>query len=291
MSISLEKKTTKESGSISIGIFQDNFEKIQRHYHDNYEISFITEGKGRRIVADSIENFQPGDLVFIGPRLPHVWIADSETYSPNSRTMEMVFLQFGADILPLVQLKLPEFEPLGKALSMSERGMRITGDTLNQVSEIMLQLPYLKGFDRMLHLYRILEKIGNSTECIPLASREYFKKNPSTSDRRIKSIHEYLMKHFMEDINLRTLADQIDMAEGSLCRYFRQKLDMTVFEYLARIRIDFACDLLSDIDRSITDVCHDSGFNNISHFNKQFRKYAGMSPSDFRRQLAVKYNK
>lgn len=283
----LEKAKAKANESISIGIFQDNLEKIQMHYHDTYEISFITEGKGKRIVADSVETFQPGDLVFLAPGLPHVWIADSDAYSPNSRTLEMVYMQFGADLLPAAQLRIPEFENLSFALSKAERGLGITGNTLNHVSELMLQLPYLRGFDRMLYLYRILEYIGSSTDCIQLASTAYHKKRFSMNDHRIKLMHEFLMTHFTEEINLKTLADMVGMAEGSLCRYFRQKLDTTILDYLTRIRIEFACDLLLDFNRSITDVCYESGFNNISHFNKQFRKYTKMSPSEFRHMLIV----
>ena len=87
-----EKINVRDDESFFIGIFQDNLEKSTWHYHDTFEISFITEGAGKRIVADSIEEFQPGDLVFIGQNLPHVWIADKETQTPTNRTLEMVYL-------------------------------------------------------------------------------------------------------------------------------------------------------------------------------------------------------
>ena len=93
MSALFEKIVLQENASFSIGIFQDNLDKSSWHFHDNYEISFITEGTGKRIVADSIEEFQPGDLVFIGRSLPHAWIVDKEQFTPNMRKLEMVFLQ------------------------------------------------------------------------------------------------------------------------------------------------------------------------------------------------------
>jgi len=101
-----EKIIVKEGESFFIGIFQDNLEKSTWHYHNNFEISFITEGSGKRIVGDSIEEFQPGDLAFIGRNLPHVWIADKDTRTPSKRTLEMVILQFTSNVLS-PQINLP----------------------------------------------------------------------------------------------------------------------------------------------------------------------------------------
>ena len=170
MTALLEKKIDKEGESFYIGIFQDNLEKSSWHYHNNFEISFITEGTGKRIVGDSIEEFQPGDLAFIGPNLPHVWIADKETRTPSNRTLEMVFLQFTSEVLCPQLLKLPEFKYIAKALSFSERGIQIVEQTLNEVSALMLQLPYLKSFERMLHFFKMMDIIGRSESNIQLAS-------------------------------------------------------------------------------------------------------------------------
>lgn len=284
-SAKLKPVILNEDESFFIGIFQDNLEKSTWHYHNNYEISFITEGSGKRIVADSIEDFQPGDLVFLGPHLPHVWIADKVPGAFSNRTLEMVFLQFNAEILTTEMLKLPEFRQIEKALAFSERGIHILGQTLNEVSELMLQLPYLTGFNRMLHFLRILDRIGASNSLIPLASKEYQKARFETGNKRLATIHNYLMSNYRNQIDLKKLASEVHMAEGSLCRFFRQQMGITIFEYLNKIKIELACKLLMNPDLSILDVCLDSGFNNISHFNKQFRKYAGKTPTVYRKQF------
>jgi len=285
MTASFEKISVKEDESFYIGIFQDNLEKSTWHYHSNFEISFITEGSGKRIVADSIEEFQPGDLVFIGKNLPHVWIADKEARTPSNRTLEMVFLQFTSSVLCSQLLNLPEFKYIAKALSFSERGIQIVGQTLNEVSEIMLQLPYLKSFDRMLHFFKMMDIIGRSDTNIQLASKEYLKIRFTTGNKRIATIHEYLMNNYREEIDLKRLATLVNMAEGSLCRYFKINMGMTVFEYLNKIKIEFACKLLMDNDLSILEVCFDSGFNNLSHFNKQFKKNTNVPPKEYRKRF------
>lgn len=285
LSALLEKINVKEDESFSIGVFQDNLEKSSWHYHNNFEISFITEGSGKRIVADSIEEFQPGDLVFIGPNLPHVWIADKEIRIPSNRTLEMVFLQFTAKVLSPQLLTLPEFSNVKNALDLSERGIQIIGHTLNEVSEIMLQLPYLKNFERMLHFFKMMDIIGKSKTNIQLSSKKYLKLRFKTGNARIAAIHEYLMNNYHEEVDLKRLAAMVNMAEGSLCRFFKMNMGITVFEYLNQIKIEFACKLLMDQDLSVTEICFDSGFNNISHFNKQFKKINGVSPSGYRKRF------
>jgi AraC-like DNA-binding protein len=285
LSALLEKIIVKENESFSIGGFQDNLEKSSWHYHNNYEISFITEGSGKRIVGDSIEEFQPGDLAFIGPNLPHVWIAEKESRTPFNRTLEMVFLQFTSNVLSSQLLSLPEFNNVKRALGLSERGIQIIGNTLNEVSEIILQLPYLKNFERMLNFFKRMDIIGKSKSNVHLASKDYLKLRFTTGNKRIAAIHDYLMNNYHQEVNLKRLAALVNLAEGSLCRFFKINTKMTIFEYLNKIKIEFACKLVMDNDLTIIEVCFDSGFNNLSHFNKQFKRTTGMPPSKYRKRF------
>lgn len=282
MSASFEKIKQQENTSFSIGIFQDNFEECTWHYHNNYEISFITEGSGKRIVADSIEEFQPGDLVFIGKNIPHVWIADKSTMAPTQRKLEMVYLQFTDDVLNSGILLLPEFKNIANALVLSERGIRIKDKTLDEVSNLMLQLPYLNKFNRMIVFLELMNIIGGSKSYTLLASNDYIKKRFSTKNKRIETIHQYLMKNYRQEVDLSAIADMVNMAEGSVCRFFKSQMGMTIFEYLNKLKVDFAKQLLMDKNLSIAEVAEDSGFNNLSHFNKQFKKVTNLQPTEYR---------
>ena len=132
--------------------------------HQEFELSFITEGSGKRIVGDSMEEFHPGDLIFIGPRIPHVWFSEETLSRQHSgRTLESVYMLFNNDILPAGLTSLPEFKHVKKAVNLSERGIRITGDTLNDVSRIMLQLPYMNSLKRLMFFYEIMDLIGQSS--------------------------------------------------------------------------------------------------------------------------------
>lgn len=280
----LEEIKLNPEESFYIGIFQDHIDKSSWHYHQEFELSFITEGSGKRIVGDSIEEFHPGDLIFIGPHIPHVWFSE-ESYrrQHTGRTLESVYMLFNNEILPPGLTVLPEFENVRKAVNLSERGIRITGDTLNEVSRIMLQLPYMNHIKRLMFFYEIMDLIGQGGSYTFLASDDYVKSKFDTKNTRINRIHEFLMKNYQDDIDLREVADIVHMATASVCRFFKSATGLTIFEYLNKIKIDFSCQLLLNSDLNIANISYDCGFNNLSHFNKQFKKFMGKTPTQFRR--------
>jgi AraC-like DNA-binding protein len=280
----LEQIKLNPEESFYIGIFQDHIDQSTWHYHQEFELSFITEGSGKRIVGDSVENFYPGDLIFIGPRIPHVWLSGSSSLKQHSgRTLESVYLLFNQSILPEGLTMLPEFDYVNRAIHYSERGLRITGETLNHVSRIMLQLPYLSNIKRLMYFYEIMDMIGRSESFSYLASADYVKTKFHPANKRVKSIHEYMMKNYHEEVTLQQIADLVHMAPASVSRFFKTATGLTLFEYLNKIKIDLARQLLLNTDLSVVDISYDCGFNNLSHFNKQFKKFNQVSPRQFRK--------
>lgn len=287
----LEELKPNPEESFFIGVFQDHIEQTSWHYHQEFELSFITEGSGKRIVGDSVELFHPGDLIFIGPRIPHVWVSGEMAGNQHSgRTLESVYMLFNQDILPQGLTSLPEFKDVNRALHLSERGMRITGDTLNQVSRIMLQLPYQGRMKRLMLFYEIMHIIGSSDSFTLLATEGYIKSKFETSNSRVNTIHEFLMNNYREDVNLDKIADLVHLAPASVCRFFKSATGQTIFNYLNKIKVDYACNLLMNTDLNIVDISHDCGFNNLSHFNKQFRQITGKTPSQYRKLRLLPYN-
>ena len=280
----LEEIKLNPDESFYIGIFQDHIDKSHWHYHQEFELSFITEGSGKRIVGDSTEEFHPGDLIFIGPRIPHVWFPSENNLTQHSgRTLESVYMLFNNDLLPQGLIQLPELSNVRKAVKLSERGIRITGDTLNEVSRIMLQLPFMNSIKRLMFFYEIMDLIGKGTSFSYLASADYVKTKFESTNTRVKRIHEYLMKNYQHHIDLKDVAEIAHMAPASICRFFKSSTGLTVFEYLNKIKIDYSCQLLLNTDQNIVDISYDCGFNNLSHFNKQFRKFIGKTPTQFRK--------
>ena len=282
----LEKLKLNKDESFYIGVFQDHISQSRWHYHPEYELSFITEGAGKRIVGDSTEEFNPGDLIFIGPHIPHVWISESPYKSLHSgRTLESVYLLFNHDILPPELLSIPEFENVRKALSHSERGIKIQGQCLNKVSELMLQMPYLKKMKRITYFYEIMDIIGQSESFTFLASKSYEKNPLSQNDPKFIKIHQFLMENYHKQISLEQLAELVHMAPGSLCRFFKSRTGMTIFHYLNKLKIGLACKMLLNTSLNIVEISYDCGFSNLSYFNRQFLRFTGKTPSEFREIL------
>ncbi len=287
----LEELKANPDESFFIGVFQDHIEQTSWHYHQEFELSFITEGSGKRIVGDSVESFHPGDLIFIGPRIPHVWISGEMARTQHSgRTLESVYLLFNQDILPQGLTSLPEFKDVKRAIKLSERGMQIKGDTLNQVSKIMLQLPYQGRMKRLMLFYEILHIIGNSESFTLLATEGYVKSKFETSNTRVNNIHEFLMNNYRDEINLEEIANLVHLAPASVCRFFKSATGQTIFSYLNKIKVDYACNLLMNTDLNIVDISFDCGFNNLSHFNKQFKQNTGKTPSQYRKLRLPPFN-
>lgn len=287
----LEELKPNPDESFFIGVFQDHIDQSVWHYHQEFELSFITEGSGKRIVGDSVEAFHPGDLIFIGPRIPHVWISDAQVRTTHSgRTLESVYLLFNQDILPHGLTALPELKEVKRAILLSERGIRITGDTLNQVSRIMLQLPYLGSMKRLMLFYEIMHIIGSGDSFTYLATEGYIRTKFETSNTRVRTIHEFMMNHYREDLNLEEIADLVHMAPASLCRFFKTATGQTIFSYLNKIKVDYACNLLMNTDLNVVDISYDCGFNNLSHFNKQFRNITSLTPTQYRKLRLPSYN-
>ncbi|HPB06158.1 MAG TPA: AraC family transcriptional regulator, partial [Prolixibacteraceae bacterium] len=147
-------------------------------------------------------------------------------------------------------------------------------------------LPYLNGIEQLLNFYRLMDIIGKSTSNIGLASEEYLRKKFNTSNKRIEAIHDYFMNNYRNEVNLEELSQLVNMAKGSLCRFFKENSGITLWEYLNHIKIEFACKMLMNNELSIAQVCFDSGFNNLNHFNKQFRKITGITPSSYRKKFS-----
>jgi AraC-like DNA-binding protein len=280
----LEQIKLNPEQSFFIGVFQDHIDQSRWHYHQEFELSFITEGSGKRIVGDSVETFYPGDLIFIGPRIPHVWFSDTPSLKQHSgRTLESVYLLFNHQILPEEITRLPEFNFVNRAVQYSERGLRITGNTLNQVSRIMLQLPYLSNIKRLMLFYEIMDMIGRSDSFSFLASADYVKTRYHPANSRVKRIHEFMMNNYREEVTLKQISDLVHMAPASASRFFKSATGLSVFEYLNKIKIDLSRQLLLNTDMSVVDISYDSGFNNLSHFNKQFKKFNQVTPRQFRK--------
>lgn len=248
----------------------------------------VTESSGKRFIGDSISDFKSGNLAFIGPNLPHLYRNDTVYYTKKSnlRATSIVvhFLEtsFGENFL-----SLPEAKKLQTLFHKSKRGLDITGKTARIVSEKMQELLHLKGLSRWLKLLEILNMIAESKECRYISGTVMSGHNTAESDR-LHAVFEFALKNFNREIQIAEVAGLVNMAENSFSRYFSQRTRKTFTTFINELRLSQACKLLIENNMSVSEICFECGFNNLSNFNRQFRNVYHSNPLAYRKQYLHK---
>lgn len=247
------------------------------HQHPECELTLIETGTGQRFVGDHIDGYKPGDLVLLGSDLPHTW-ASHEGSVPRHKA---VVVQFDPDWLEGFLAETPEARAILGLMKRSRRGLRFTGPAQAYAAEQLPRMSKLRGMQRVLALIAVLDKLAHSRGAKPLASPAY-EQTGYRVDSRIDKVCRYIHDHATEPITQADAAKLIRMSGPAFSRFFKQRVGMTYSRYVHELRIGHACRLLIETDRSITEVCFASGFNNLSNFNRVFLSIKGVSPRRYR---------
>ncbi|QKZ13013.1 AraC family transcriptional regulator [Spirosoma sp. KUDC1026] len=251
------------------------------HFHPHYQLFLVEEGTGTRFIGDSIKPFGPGDLVFLGPNLPHLWRSDQEYFSRQSvQQTKGIVVYFSEDFLGTSFFKNQEMASIRQLLDHARKGLEWTGSTRDRIEETLQQLVRQPiDFTRVLNLLTLLDELSHATDYRFLTSPNYSNTvKPSETDR-MQLVHDYVLGHFPEELSLETVADLAGMTAPAFCRYFKARANKTFSEFVSEVRIGHACKLLMAGKLSITQVSYESGFRTLSNFNRQFKDITGQTPS------------
>ncbi|HLT06703.1 MAG TPA: AraC family transcriptional regulator [Cyclobacteriaceae bacterium] len=257
------------------------------HYHPEYELVLILKSSGKRMVGDHIGYFQEGDLVCMGPYLPHVWVNDAHYFTGTAKEeADAIVIHFREDFLGKDFLDIPEMEGLKSFFSHTKRGMVLKGPTRDQLSALMVGMLNMNGLQRLSSLLSIFD-ILSQTQDYQLLSSPRQADFPVPKNDRFTKINQFILEHFDEDISLPQVAQVANMAVTTFCNFFKEQYRMTFVEYLNAVRIGHACKLLSLNDQNIVDVAYACGFNNLANFNRQFKKHKKMTPTAYRKTVNI----
>jgi AraC-like DNA-binding protein len=260
------------------------------HYHPHYEFVLVLKSTGRRMVGDHIGYFEDDDLVFMGSLLPHVWVNDTQYLNGEAdHQADALVLHFTEDFLGTDFMKIPEIEKFRKVLKLSERGLVIKGEARDKINELIKKMPEANGLQRLATLLLIFDIMSSTHEYEFLASPKFIQNFHYDSSDRFKKITSYIMQNFDRDISLPEIASEASMGVTAFCNFFKEQFRVTFVEYLNTVRIGHACKLLSMNDRNIVEVAYECGFNNLANFNRQFKKFKNMTPSEYRKTLELNY--
>ena len=252
------------------------------HSHKNFELNYITSGTGRRIVGDNISGFESGDLVLMGPNLPHCWeVLDWE----KGEDPTCIVTHFSENIINSDFFKMPELEKVVDLLKQANRGIRFKVKNDREIKLILEEMSKCEGLEYYIGLLRVFnyllkveerDKLSN-----PIDQSSAFSKNIE----KINKVYEYVFQNIQEGIKLEEASSVLNMAPSSFCRFFKKKTNLTFMEYVKNVRVGIAAKLLAETDKQITHICFESGYNNLANFNHYFKATMGKTPSDYRKNF------
>lgn len=260
-----------------------------RHRHRQLELTWIQRGSGLRFVGDSVQAYAPGDMVLLGPHLPHAWVSGasaSEGSGSNGAPHAATVLQFPPDLLQ--SAAAPELAPLRTLELRARRGLRVDDPDAHQALRQRLEaLPGdagLAGLAALLGLLDLLVK--HAAGMVPLASPGTARQGAATADgdRRVARVIDWVQQHLAEDLTVQAAARLVHVSPAAFSRFFRRELGKSFTQYVNDLRCSEACLRLRHSDKPVAAIAHDCGFATLSHFNRQFKLRLGCAPRDVRRR-------
>ncbi|HLL43906.1 MAG TPA: helix-turn-helix domain-containing protein, partial [Segetibacter sp.] len=244
------------------------------------------EGTGTRFIGDSIKAFRPGELIFTGPHLPHLWRSDEAYFEKKSNlSTSGIVIYFNENFLGDHIMEKEEMVMLKKLFTKSMRGLEFYGQKKSHVIKMMQELTEMQGIQSVIHLLRILEILSFTKEYHYISSRAYNDVFNQNETDRLNQVYEYVLKNFRRKILLEELADLLCMTPTSFSRFFTMKNNKPFSKFVAEIRIKHACKLLTETEDSISQICYECGFNTLSNFNKQFKDIMLKKPTQYKEEF------
>lgn len=270
----------------SFSVREDIFPYLYNHwhYHPEVELTYIREGKGVRLVGDNREQFADGDLILLGANLPHVWRSDSEYFKGLAHLhVEAIAIQFKEDFWGKDFLSLPELKPVKELLFNARRGIKISGRTKQKVITKMEALLKVRPEDRLEYLLHILQLIARSKDYTFLCSQGFARAYNFTDTDKINLVYAYTFTNFQNKITIKDIAAAVNISQNSFCRYFKSRTLKTYWQFLLEVRVGYACKLLIENEHGVSQIGYNSGFNNLSNFNRQFKSITGKTPLQYQK--------
>jgi len=251
------------------------------HSHQEYELNFTENASGvRRIVGDSVEVIGEYDLVLItGKDLEHVW----EQHECHSEQIREITIQFSSDVFFKSFINKNQFDSIRKMLEQAQKGLCFPMSAILKIYHLLDTLASEKeGFYAVIKFMTILYELSLCDNARTLSSSSFAKIGVHSDSRRVQKVQDYINEHYKEEIRLTQLADMVGMTPVSFSRFFKLRTGKNLSDYIIDIRLGYSTRLLVDSTKSVAEICYECGFNNLSNFNRIFKKKKECSPKEFR---------
>lgn len=257
------------------------------HFHTECQLVYILSGSGTRIIGDSIEHFEEGDLTFVGPNVPHVWYSKPEPGSGGHDAISIA-LYINPDVLSEKLEGLIDTKELRQFFTESARGISICGTKKILITDILKKMPEQKNITLLASFTQILNHLLDPKELIWLNVPSLLSAYSGQAPGRVHKLMHYIQQNFKDEITLQQAASVSGLQIHSFCRFFKTLTNRTFSDFLNEVRISFACKLLQQSDLPVTQIALECGYTNISYFNRCFKKINKVAPKEYRNLCLVK---
>ena len=250
------------------------------HFHPEVEIVYIKKGFGKRYVGNHISKFEDGDLILMGPNVPHFG------YEFGLQDVnEEIVVQFKKDLIKTTVAFMPELDSIGALIDKSKAGISFHGETRSIVGRELELMEKKNPFDRLLSIFKVLQTLAHSEEYKILNANGVTLIIQNQNEIRINQVYQHVKENYDSDISLDEISQIAHMTVPAFCRYFKKQTQKTFTQFVNEFRIGQAIRLFSMGNKSITEISTEVGFNNFSHFSKQFKRVTGEPPSKYKKSM------
>lgn len=267
------------------------FERVEQefplywHYHPEFQLTLMVQSHGKRLVGDGVADYEPGDLVLLGPNVPHTWRSDPKD-SSSHHCHHAVDIQFRENFLVEHLTSFTEMRPLVALLERSSQGLAFGHTNAGRsAAKQMIEFPTLPPSRRFVGILNILLDLAMEPDARALSTSRSSQSFRIEDRKRIDAICSYLKDHFEQRIDFGTLASLVHMDQASVCRFFKRTTGKTMTEYVNELRVAEASKMLTETDLNVLDIGFSVGFGNYSNFNRQFKRIRGIPPRKLRREF------
>jgi len=254
------------------------------HFHEEFELTYILHGAGKRYVGSHMEDFAAGDLVLLGSNLPHCWKLEPDGLDEANGSA--IVIQFNANFLGEEFFNKPEVQNIKKLFQKSASGMSFHSTTRNVVNRGLSHLSEEKGnFKTLIGFLEILHRLAVSNEYTLLDHQRSVAEQSRSEQERINPVFAYLVENFRGQVTLDEASGIANMTPNAFCKYFKKITRKTFMETVIEYRLNYATQQLVQTDKPISEISFDSGFGDVSHFYKMFKHKMHQSPLNYRKNF------
>lgn len=253
------------------------------HYHQELQITLIQKGYGTCIIGNYISSFKPGDLFVIGQNLPHVFSSDKSFYEQDKKECLSTTIFLSPQLIGSNFFELEELTDLKGFINNAKRGIRFTTKNKIKLIDGFKSIESGKASRGIINVLELCTRLNADKNAIYLSHIDYKSISKESDGQILNAVFQFTLNNFRDDIQLDTVAKMASRSPAAFCRFFKKRTRKTYISFLNEIRIQEACSLLLKPNLNISEICFQTGFNNISNFNRQFKKITGFTPKVYRK--------